>query len=172
MIKSPAAHVGNPSGRIYRLLPSVGLILSCPTRNVITMDDILGSRPARIQSANDCGQEKWSDIFSIKGPFNQSSSASIECMSNSSSGCIPCPTLSLETEISAHQPPRAIGLQESFEEWVYSVIAASAVVALPLGILNQPGSPAPGAQSARPEWTNITEHPSPSQGKDGKFQAQ
>jgi hypothetical protein len=92
-------------------------------------------------------------------------------MSNSSSGCIPCPSLSLETEVrrTVARSQRAIAPQESFEEWVYSVIAASAVVALLLGILNQLGSPAPGGRAARSEWMNIAEHPSPSQGKDGKF---
>jgi hypothetical protein len=92
-------------------------------------------------------------------------------MSNYSSGCIPCRSLSLETEIrrTVARPQRAIVLRESFEDWVYSVIAGSAVVALLLGILNQLGAPAPEAQSARPESMTITEHPSPGQGKDGKF---
>jgi hypothetical protein len=92
-------------------------------------------------------------------------------MSNSSSGFIPCRSFSLETEIrrTVTRPKRMIALRESFEDWVYAVIAASAVVALLLGILNQLGSPAPGARPAPLEWTRIGEHPSPSQGKDGKF---
>jgi hypothetical protein len=91
-------------------------------------------------------------------------------MSNSSSGCIPGHSLSLETEIrrTVARPKHAIVLRESFEDYVYAVIAASAVVALLLGILNQLGSPAPEARSVRP-WTSVAEHPSPSQGKDGKF---
>jgi hypothetical protein len=92
-------------------------------------------------------------------------------MSNSSSGCIPRPSFSLETEIrrTVTRSKRAIVPRESFEDWVYAVIAASTVVALLLGILSQLGSPAPGARSADPEWTTVAEHPSPSQGKDGKF---
>jgi hypothetical protein len=92
-------------------------------------------------------------------------------MSNSSSSCIPCPSFSLETEIrrAVARPQRAIVPRESFEDWVYAMIAASTVVALLLGVLNQLGSSAPGATLASPEWTSVAEHPSPSQGKDGKF---
>jgi hypothetical protein len=114
---------------------------------------------------------KWSAEFGINGPFHQSFPELIGSMSNSSSGYIPCPSFSLETKVrrTVARPQRAILPPESFEDWVYAVIAASTVVALLLGILNQLGSPVPGARSAGPEWTSVAEHPSPSQGKDGKF---
>lgn len=58
-------------------------------------------------------------------------------------------------------------LYKSFEDWIYSVIAASAVVALLLGILGMVDSPMPRSQTA--EQTAVTERVLPSQGKDGKF---
>jgi hypothetical protein len=92
-------------------------------------------------------------------------------MHNSLSGCIRRPALPFETEVgrTAAQPKHAVAPRESIEDLVYSVIAASALVALLVGILSQLNSPSPGARSARTEWTSITETSSPSQGKDGKF---
>jgi hypothetical protein len=92
-------------------------------------------------------------------------------MSTSSSGCIPCPALPSKREIhrTAAQPRRGVVPQESFEDFVYSLIAASVIVALLLGILGQLESPTSRAQSVTMERTSIIERAWPDQGKDGKF---
>jgi hypothetical protein len=115
--------------------------------------------------------EKRFAHFSINGSLDQSSFTVDWIMRTSLSGCIPCSAHSLQTEIrrATVRSERAIVARESFEDLVYSVIAASALVALLLGILDQLNSPAPGAQSDRTEWTSVTEPARPSQGKDGKF---
>jgi hypothetical protein len=60
-------------------------------------------------------------------------------------------------------------LYEPFEDWIYSLIAASAVVAVLLGILSMLDSPATRTGAASTERPLVIEKAGPSQGKDGKF---
>ena len=65
--------------------------------------------------------------------------------------------------------PRYLELQTSFEDRLYAAIAASAVIALLLGVLGLLNAPAAEKRSTVADKPGLIERVLPNQGKDGRF---
>jgi hypothetical protein len=124
-----------------RILPTIGLILSCPTESGVAMSDICGSTPLQIGRAR----------HRLPRGIDKAS--------------IPRPTDSAITR----SEPTSLRIENSFEDRLYAVIAASAVAALLLGTLGLMNSAAIEKGSPIADKPGVTERILPNHGKDGKF---
>ncbi|HEX3446318.1 MAG TPA: hypothetical protein VHS80_16500 [Chthoniobacterales bacterium] len=79
--------------------------------------------------------------------------------------------LEIEREIrkAAAQRRRSTELYDPFEDWLYSLVPAAAIVGLLVGVLGLLDSQRPGPQTGADKKTVTIEQSRPSQSKDGKF---
>jgi hypothetical protein len=79
--------------------------------------------------------------------------------------------LEIEKEIrkAVAQRKRSIELYDPVEDWLYSLIPASAIVALLLGVLGLLDSKTTGPQATANKNSTTVERPLSSHSKDGKF---
>jgi hypothetical protein len=79
--------------------------------------------------------------------------------------------LEIEQEIrrAVAQRKRSIELYDPFEDWLYSLVPAAAVVALLIGVLGLLDSKTPVAQTTDIRNSSTIEQSFSSKGKDGKF---